>query len=125
MGNSTSGNPECDESLHGLFPKRLVMEAACLFAQRLQVEQIIAVSNETHIYRSLRYRDKEARSTLITTLSGNRLAAYVMLNAITCLPAQIARKEIAEIASKKRAEYRRRYEMLDAIQPQMATMFRG
>ncbi|RIC67200.1 DUF535 family protein, partial [Escherichia coli] len=24
---------------------------------------------------------------------------------------------------KKRAEYRRRYEMLDAIQPQMATMF--
>ncbi|ENP6769569.1 DUF535 family protein, partial [Escherichia coli] len=39
--------------------------------------------------------------------------------------AQIARKEIAEIASKKRAEYRRRYEMLDAIQPQMATMFRG
>ena len=34
-------------------------------------------------------------------------------------------KEIAEIASKKRAEYRRRYEMLDAIQPQMATMFRG
>lgn len=47
-----------------------------------------------------------------------------MLNAITAFPAQIARKEIAEIASK-RAEYRRRYEMLDAIQPQMATMFRG
>lgn len=59
------------------------MEAACLFAQRLQVEQIIAVSNETHIYRSLRYRDKEGKITLITTLSGNRLAAYVMLNAIT------------------------------------------
>ncbi len=37
------------------------MEAACLFAQRLQVEQIIAVSNETHIYRSLRYRDKEGK----------------------------------------------------------------
>lgn len=71
------------KACHGLFPKRLVMEAACLFAQRLQVEQIIAVSNETHIYRSLRYRDKEARSMPITTLSGNRLAAYVMLNAIT------------------------------------------
>ncbi len=72
------------KACHGLFPKRLVMEAACLFAQRLQVEQIIAVSNETHIYRSLRYRDKEGKIlTLITTLSGNRLAAYVMLNAIT------------------------------------------
>ncbi len=32
MGNPTSGNPECDEACHGLFPKRLVMEAACLFA---------------------------------------------------------------------------------------------
>ncbi|XPE41907.1 DUF535 family protein [Shigella flexneri] len=25
------------KACHGLFPKRLVMEAACLFAQRLQV----------------------------------------------------------------------------------------
>lgn len=48
------------------------MEAACLFAQRLQVEQIIAVSNETHIYRSLRYRDKEGKIHAITTRSGSR-----------------------------------------------------
>ena len=82
MGNSTSGNQNATKACHGLFPKRLVMEAASLFAQRLQVEQIIAVSNETHIC-SLRYRDKEGKITLITTLSGNRLAAYVMLNAIT------------------------------------------
>ncbi len=30
MGNSTSGNPEWTKACHGLFPKRLVMEAACL-----------------------------------------------------------------------------------------------
>ncbi len=40
------------------------------------------VSNETHIYRSLRYRDKEGKTMLITTRSGSRLAAYVMLNAL-------------------------------------------
>ncbi|STL36881.1 virulence protein [Escherichia coli] len=68
---------------------------------------------------------KKARSTLITTLSGNRFGGVCDAERHYRLPAQIARKEIAEIASKKRAEYRRRYEMLDAIQPQMATMFRG
>ncbi len=77
MGNSHQEIQNATKACHGLFPKRLVMEAACLFAQRLQVEQIIAVSNETHIYRSLRYRDKEGRSTLITTLSGNRLAGVL------------------------------------------------
>lgn len=54
------GIQNATKACHGLFPKRLVMEAACLFAQRLQ-EEIIAVSNETHIYRSLRYRDKEGK----------------------------------------------------------------
>ncbi|STK74698.1 virulence protein [Escherichia coli] len=101
------------------------MEAACLFAQRLQVEQILPSAMKRIFTAACVIVIKKARSMPITTLSGNRLAAYVMLNAITGLPAQIARKEIAEIASKKRAEYRRRYEMLDAIQPQMATMFRG
>ncbi len=71
------------KACHGLFPKRLVMEAACLFAQRLQVEQSIAVSNETLFTAACVIAIKKARSTLITTLSGNRLAAYVMLNAIT------------------------------------------
>ncbi len=109
----------------GYFPKRLVMEAACLFAQRLQVEQIIAVSNETHIYRSLRYRDKEGKIHADYNAFWESVGGVCDAERHYRLPAQIARKEIAEIASKKRAEYRRRYEMLDAIQPQMATMFRG
>lgn len=113
------------KACHGLFPKRLVMEAACLFAQRLQVEQIIAVSNETHIYRSLRYRDKEGKIHADYNAFWESVGGVCDAERHYRLPAQIARKEIAEIASKKRAEYRRRYEMLDAIQPQMATMFRG
>ncbi len=83
MGNSTPEIQNATKACHGLFPKRLVMEAACLFAQRLQVEQIIAVSNETHIYRSLRYRDKEGKIHADYNAFWSRLAAYVMLNAIT------------------------------------------
>ncbi len=113
------------KACHGLFPKRLVMEAVCLFAQRLQVEQIIAVSNETHIYRSLRYRDKEGKIHADYNAFWESVGGECDAERHYRLPGQIVRKEVAEIASKKRAEYRRRYEMLDAIQPQMATMFRG
>ena len=99
------------------------MEAACLFAQRLQVEQIIAVSNETHIYRSLRYRDKEGKIHADYNAFWESVGGVCDAERHYRLPAQIARKEIAEIASKKRAEYRRRYEMLDAIQPQIPRCF--
>ncbi len=59
------------------------MEAACLFAQRLQVEQIIAVSNETHIYRSLRYRDKEGKIHADYNAFWESVSSVSMLNAIT------------------------------------------
>ena len=35
------------------------------------------------------------------------------------IPLEIPRKDIADIASKKRAEYRRRYALLDEIQQQI------
>ncbi len=88
------------KACHGLFPKRLVMEAACLFAQRLQVEQIIAVSNETHIYRSLRYRDKEGKIHADYNAFWESVGGVCDAERHYRLPAQIARKEIAEIASK-------------------------
>lgn len=76
------------------------MEAACLFAQRLQVEQIIAVSNETHIYRSLRYRDKEGKIHADYNAFWESVGGVCDAERHYRLPAQIARKEIAEIASK-------------------------
>ncbi|MBM6691467.1 DUF535 family protein, partial [Fusobacterium mortiferum] len=47
------------KACHGLFPKRLLLEAVCLLAQHFGVSQILAVSNETHIYRSWRYAKKK------------------------------------------------------------------
>lgn len=100
MGNSTPEIQNATKACHGLFPKRLVMEAACLFAQRLQVEQIIAVSNETHIYRSLRYRDKEGKIHADYNAFWESVGGVCDAERHYRLPAQIARKEIAEIASK-------------------------
>jgi uncharacterized protein VirK/YbjX len=47
------------KACHGLFPKRLLVEAAMTLGAAFPVEQIVAVSNATHIYRSWRYRKKK------------------------------------------------------------------
>jgi uncharacterized protein VirK/YbjX len=80
------------------------------------VEQILAVSNATHIYRSWRYRKKKEGKLLADydsfwrSMSGEPLASGHFQ-----LPLEMARKPMEEIASKKRSEYRRRYELLDSL----------
>ena len=114
---------EATKACHGLFPKRLVMEAVCHFAGRLQVEQILAVSNAVHIFRGERYHDKNKAVLSDYDSFWEAVGGECDQNRYFHIPVTIARKDIAEIASKKRAEYRRRFELLDAIGTQMSTLF--
>ena len=108
------------KACHGLFPKRLLVEAAMTLGAAFPVEQIVAVSNDTHIYRSWRYRKKK---------EGKLLADYDSFwlsiggekqdNGNFMLPLVMPRKPMEEIASKKRSEYRRRYALLDSLIQQM------
>lgn len=104
------------KACHGLFPKRLLLEAAMTLGTAFPVEQIMAVSNATHIYRSWRYRKKKEGKLLADydsfwlSLGGEQKA-----NGHFQLPLEMARKPMEEIASKKRSEYRRRYELLDSL----------
>lgn len=104
------------KACHGLFPKRLLVEAAMTLGTAFPVEQIMAVSNATHIYRSWRYRKKKEGKLLADydsfwrSMSGEPLASGHFQ-----LPLEMARKPMEEIASKKRSEYRRRYELLDSL----------
>ncbi|ASV54803.1 Virulence factor VirK [Lelliottia jeotgali] len=104
------------KACHGLFPKRLLLEAAMTLGSVFPVEQIMAVSNATHIYRSWRYRKKKEGKLLADydsfwlSLGGEQKA-----NGHFQLPLEMARKPMEEIASKKRSEYRRRYELLDSL----------
>jgi Uncharacterized protein conserved in bacteria len=106
---------QATKACHGLFPKRVVMEAVCQFAQRLKIEQIMAVSNQAHIYRSLRYRDKEKKIYSDYDNFWESVGGICDKQGYFQLPLTVARKEESEIASKKRAEYRRRYALLDGI----------
>lgn len=112
------------KACHGLFPKRLLLESACQFAQHIEIEQILAVSNSTHIYRSWRYQKKKKGQvhadydTFWESMSGEKLSDGYFL-----MPKQVGRKPLEDIASKKRAEYRRRYALLDSLVEQIAGQF--
>lgn len=40
------------------------MQALCLFAHTVGCEQILAVGNETHIYKNWRYNKKKSRKMM-------------------------------------------------------------
>lgn len=112
------------KACHGLFPKRLLLESIMTLAAFLDVEEIRAVSNETHIYRSLRYRKKKKEKLLADyNLFWESLGAVVSSKGDYILPRAILRKPMEEIASKKRAEYRRRYALLDSLRLQIESHF--
>ncbi|ALB62244.1 Virulence factor VirK [Cronobacter condimenti 1330] len=112
------------KACHGLFPKRLLLEAVCLLGQHFAAAQILAVSNETHIYRSWRYAKKK-KDKLHADYDSfwESLGGYKDTQGFYHMPQQVARKSLEEIASKKRAEYRRRYELLDSMTAQIAAHF--
>ncbi|WP_183270899.1 VirK/YbjX family protein [Buttiauxella sp. A111] len=108
------------KACHGLFPKRLVLEATCLLARHFGVSQILAVSNSAHIYRSWRYAKKKKDKIHADYDSfWESMSGELMPEGYYELPLGIARKPIEEIASKKRAEYRRRYSLLDEMMEQI------
>lgn len=106
------------KSFHGLFPKRVAMEAVVALAGHLGLRRVRAVSKTLHIYNSWRYRkhfeaDYDAFwETLEATLAADQFYD---------IPRPIPRKAMEDIASKKRAEYQRRYTLLDTLGSDIAT----
>lgn len=113
--NSLTVIQQATKACYGLFPKRLVVESALILANYFQLQQIVAVSNKTHIYNSWRYRDKFKKlhadyKDFWQTIEGQENSEGLFI-----IPNTIPRKKIEDIVSKKRSEYRNRYELLDAL----------
>uniref|UniRef100_UPI002931BE1D VirK/YbjX family protein n=1 Tax=Clavibacter michiganensis TaxID=28447 RepID=UPI002931BE1D len=111
---------DATKAAHGVFPKRLLMEAVFILAAQCGVQAITAVGDTTHVFRSLRYRhskgDKFFASYGEFWLA---LGGEMRGDELFTLPLSMARKDLEEIASKKRAEYRRRYALLDTLAQQV------
>ncbi len=97
---------------HGVRPQNFVLFVLRQFAGHLGISSIKAIGNAAHVYTTHR-RTKDRISfdydTFWAETGGQRLDERFY-----DLPLLTPRKEIANVVMNKRAQYRRRYEFLDA-----------
>jgi uncharacterized protein VirK/YbjX len=109
---------------HGLFPKRILIEFFGLLAAECGITRITGVSDNGHVFRALRYRLSKGRhfhasyDEFWASIEGKQLNKYRWQ-----MPLQQERKTLESIASKKRAEYRRRFALLDEMAQQFNQLF--
>ncbi|RKS87800.1 hypothetical protein DES39_1044 [Orbus hercynius] len=113
--DARSAIQQATKACYGLFPKRLVVESTLILANVLKLEQIVAVSNQTHIYNNWRYKKRFQRLHSDYNEFWQTLDGQEDNNKLFVIPNTINRKPLEEIASKKRSEYRNRYALLDNL----------
>lgn len=108
---------------YGLFPKRLLLEFIWLLAAQSNIQAIYGVSDNGHVFRALRYRLSKGRhfhasyDEFWQSIEGVRDGQCRWR-----LPLRLERKSLESIASKKRAEYRRRFQLMDDMAIQVANL---
>ncbi|MDM5093790.1 VirK/YbjX family protein [Aeromonas rivipollensis] len=108
---------------HGLRPKSLLVQLVLQLAQIMGAAEVLAVRKRAHVFQAKRYSSKQKANLQADydELWQEFDARDVDANFVA-LQAQ-PRKPLEEIASKKRAMYRRRYEWLDLLVQEMTEQF--
>ena len=89
------------------------------------ITKILAVSEQSHVFRQWRYRYKKRKyfvalySDFWESVAGRPYGNWYKL------PIYVERKSFNELASKKRAEYRRRYDLLDHINEEIMILLQN
>lgn len=109
------------KNFHGIFPKKIVLDTLRMLSKLMNVQSIYAVANEIHVYKSLRYNDRKKHVYADYDTFWEMSGGCQMMDGYYQLPIVLQRKNIADIVSKKRAEYRRRYNFMDDINMQITT----
>jgi uncharacterized protein VirK/YbjX len=102
------------KDFHGLRPRDFLLEMLRLFAVSHGVQHIYAVADEYRISRHPYFAKKEANGLLYNDVWLDRGGARVAETHFE-LPLAGTRRDLDQVPAKKRAMYRRRYEMLDEI----------
>lgn len=106
----------------GLRPRSLVVMLVLALAGAMGASRVSAVRMRAHIFQARRYSKKKACLQADYDALWQEFGAIDLdSNFVRLQPAQ--RKPLEEIASKKRAMYRRRYEWLDLLVQGMAGQF--
>jgi len=108
---------ELSKSFEGLRPADLLLEILRMLAANLGVTRILAISDENRHHRHKHF--SHSQTNLLKTNYNEKWIenqGIPLNNGFYSLPMKKSRKDFAEIASNKRAVYRRRYTMLDEIE---------
>ncbi|HCC0888604.1 TPA: VirK family antimicrobial peptide resistance protein [Salmonella enterica] len=100
---------------YGLFPKRILYEAFATFIRACHVTEIYAVSENNHVYRQLRYLFQKKKTFVASYSEFWESLNGAKEGTLYHLPTQVIRKAPESIPSRKRAEYRNRYHILDTV----------
>jgi uncharacterized protein VirK/YbjX len=105
---------EVSKCLEGLRPADFLLEVLRVIAKGVGVKKILAISDENRHHRH-KYFGKLQQNLLRTNYNEKwkENQGVLLENGFYSLPIIKCRRDIADIASNKRAIYRRRYEMLD------------
>ncbi|EAM3126372.1 DUF535 domain-containing protein, partial [Salmonella enterica] len=112
-GSGTGMIRDATKACYGLFPKRMLYESFTVFLKECGIHDIYAVTERNHVYRQLRYFLQKKKSFLACYSEFWESIDGVKSNGMYHLPLNVPRKSLDDIASKKRAEYRSRYRLLD------------
>jgi uncharacterized protein VirK/YbjX len=109
---------------HGLRPRDLLFTAFRQLCGELGVARILAVCDESHARRSSYFAGTDKVHFSMDEAwaeYGGTLGADGFFD----IPAQVTYRTLEEIPSRKRAQYRRRYELLDALAARIAATVRS
>jgi uncharacterized protein VirK/YbjX len=115
------------KDFEGLRPRSLLIDILRMIANTLEIKRLLAVADENRHHRH-RYFGPEQQAKL--SVNYNEIWAEHGGSASTIpgfyeLPVQRIRRELAEVPAKKRAMYRRRYDMLTEIEAEVASTVRS
>jgi uncharacterized protein VirK/YbjX len=106
------------KDFEGMRPRDFLLEALRLFALRIGVRHIYAVADEHKITRHKYFAGKTIAGIRYDDVWEDRGGSRVATTHYE-LPLDGSRRSLEEIPAKKRSMYRRRYDMLDAIDAAM------
>ncbi|CAD5640100.1 virulence protein [Escherichia coli] len=107
---------QATRACYGMFPRRVLCEALTVIARVCQLDTVVAVSEENHVLRQLRYFYQKRRRFVARYSECWKSVGGVCREAgFYVLPVPLARKALGDVCARKRAEYRRRNALLDSI----------
>lgn len=119
LSDSKAAITQATKNAFGLFPKRILVDVVLRLATFFKLDAVIAVSNQTHVYNNWRYKSRLDQLHADYNSFWESLTATQTADHFYSLPLTLPQKPIEEIASKKRAEYRKRYAFLEDLNAQI------